>query len=295
MGRSTFPERDDILYERILDNLEIIPDEEALKSSGPTTVHLCCLGYMDPPCLLHDPSVITLLFFLGGGGEGLMIVPFRQRWGRGGSGKCHSDNARLCLKGPIQLLRFAPRSSPSSSSPSPLSLIVVIIIIFITIITDIIDVIITAIIIVVITIVVIIIIFVVAFVFVFVFVVIIILINMRGRTVLLHWPRTRITHHHHHHHHQSEGANEEDRGGSPIVASSFHNPLAIGYKLLSLGACSLDDSQCPLGIPGWLGVPLGLMSLLTHTHAPMHTHVHTAGQRFEAPYRAQRAEAEAGC
>ena len=92
MGRSTFPERDDILYERILDNLEIIPDEEALKSSGPTTVHLCCLGYMDPPCLLHDPSVITLLFFWEGGrgahdsaiqttlGEGgLRKVPFRQR------------------------------------------------------------------------------------------------------------------------------------------------------------------------------------------------------------------------
>jgi len=77
MGRSTFKEKDDIFYEHTLDNLESIPDEEALKRSGATTVHVCCLGYTEPPCLssipcplvhLHlDPSVIMFVFFLGGG------------------------------------------------------------------------------------------------------------------------------------------------------------------------------------------------------------------------------------
>ena len=80
MGRSTFKEKDDIFYEHTLDNLESIPDEEALKRSGATTVHVCCLGYTEPPCLssipcplvhLHlDPSVI--MFFFGGG---LMTLP----------------------------------------------------------------------------------------------------------------------------------------------------------------------------------------------------------------------------
>ena len=79
MGRSTFKEKDDIFYEHTLDNLESIPDEEALKRSGATTVHVCCLGYTEPPCLssipcplvhLHlDPSVI--MFFFGGGAHDL--------------------------------------------------------------------------------------------------------------------------------------------------------------------------------------------------------------------------------
>ena len=47
-GRSTFPERDDVLYERSMNNFELVPDEEALKRQGATIVHPCLLGYTEP-------------------------------------------------------------------------------------------------------------------------------------------------------------------------------------------------------------------------------------------------------